>query len=687
MDRTKEVSFSSLDLPGYWRLAHLLDTITIMDETRPSPQLGDALYRAAVLQLPEDRSEDQLDLQLLAKAHGLGIRASLPSVSHHRPRAVSIALSDSSASTFHDQLFSNASDASASSFLTPHSSIIGPPSLDVSDSSRQSKTWSFSSYDRFLTQHGAARDSTNSARPSAQNESSAHSIFSVSTKMSGFSGIKNRMMLRRKATRYFEPSLSCWSCRHTFDTTMALRVLSCGHVHCVDCLRQKTKEASIDESKMPPSCCAPLPATVIQAVLDLPSQEEFLRAVVQFGTPRESRMVCPSPSCGAFIPRRRHVDAKAPFTATCFRCHSRVCTLCKHDAHPTGQDCPRDAEVQATSRAGFGPGRKRCYKCRRLVERLDGPTHLICTCGAQFCSMCGGVWDTTVGCPNICTNDEDYVRRRDSDDGTFSVPDAVDAAAEAEREAAERRSAQHLEMKTLQLSQRREMDRFCDFEAETRDAVREEHSLRKYALAKQHSTESARMKEKQAKDASQLEDSQIAEEMELRATLEQSERTIRVRIKHMEAYCEGLGRNPSGSQLPPRVVTEENLRALGHQYNIRDDMERQHQTKINMMRDRQAKRMEDLLDSQHEELEQLANQQQTDKANLDEALAGEDEAMESTFTARTARLNARWHLAIEVLCKELQDKTGAKYASVPPPAWPTMTSKLSLSMGCLELAA
>lgn len=66
----------------------------------------------------------------------------------------------------------------------------------------------------------------------------------------------------------------------------------------------------------------------------------------------------------------------------------------------------------------------------------------------------------------------------------------------------------------------------------------------------------------------------------------------------MEAYCDGLGRNPSSHHMPPRVVTEQNLRDLGHQYNLRDNMERQHQSKINMMRDRQANRMEELLQRQ-----------------------------------------------------------------------------------------
>ncbi|KAM4064912.1 IBR domain-containing protein [Hirsutella rhossiliensis] len=639
-----------------------------MDEACQPPELSDALYSATVLQLPADKSEDHLDLELLARAHALGIRASLSSVSHYR-RPASVALSESCASSSQEQLFSTASDGSASTYLTPHSSIIGPPSPDVATadqaSSRHPKLPSFSPYEKFLAHRNPAPDSTKSTSgKSFTTDSSAQSIFSVSTRK-GLSGFRSRMTLRKKSTRSFEPSLICYGCRTEFRTSASLHILPCGHSICNDCLKLKISEASGDESKMPPRCCLPVPAAAIQRLLEPAAQETFLRAVVQFSTPMESRIFCTGASCGEFIPRRKHVDPKAPFTATCHKCHTRVCTICKRDAHPIGKDCPEDLEVAASPEVGDRPSRKRCYKCRSLVENTRDWSHLTCACKAQFCSLCGGVWDSTVGCPNICSSEEEGVRRRDSDDGGSTTQDVLRDAAEAER-----RSAQHPDVKKLQLSLQQELQRSCDFMAETRSSILTRHSLQRVNLLSNQTDQSSQIKEKHVATAAQLEDRQITEEMELRASLEQSERTIKVRIKHMEAYCEGLGRNPSGHEMPPRVVTEQNLRDLGHQYNLRDDMERQHQSKINMMRDRQANRMEELLQRQAEELQQLTETHQAEKRELDETMARDEEALNRLFDVRNARLAARWNLAIEVLCKELEDKDGVRYAPVSPPSWP-----------------
>ncbi|KJZ75768.1 hypothetical protein HIM_04925 [Hirsutella minnesotensis 3608] len=641
-----------------------------MEEPQQPPEISHALYGSTVLQLPADKSEDHMDLELLAKAHALGIRASLPSVSHYR-RPASVAVSDCSVSTLQEQLFSTASDGSVSTYLTPHSSIIGPPSPDVATAdaaaAKQSKSLSFSPYEKLLSHHDPSPEpsrSTKSTKSTATADSSAQSIFSVSTKK-GLSGIRSRMLLRKKPLRACESSPTCFACRQEFATSGKLYHLSCGHGHCAGCLRLKVDGAIVDETKMPPRCCVPLSPSAIQGVLDPAAQETFLRAVVQFSVPRESRIFCSSTSCGEFIPRRKHVDPKAPLTVTCHKCHTRVCLLCKRDAHPIGKDCPEDAEVAASSKVNDKPCVKRCYKCRGLVENTRNWSHLTCDCGARFCSLCGGVWDPTVGCPNICSNDDEVTKGRDSDDGGPSNPEDLDVLAEAEK-----RASQHPDVQGLQASQRREMDRFCDFKAEARNTVRLRHAQETVSLVETHKVEEAKLKEKHSTTAAQLEDRQITEEMELRSALEQSERTIKVRIKHMEAYCEGLGRNPAGHEMPPRVVTEQNLRALGHQYNLRDDMERQHQSKINMMRDRQTNRMEDLLQRQREELEQMVERQKAEKMGLDERLTNEEEALQRTFETRNTRLTARWTLAIEVLCKELEEKTGAKYAPTAPPNWP-----------------
>lgn len=179
-----------------------------MDEALPLPELGDAEYCTKVLQLPVGKSETSLDRELVAKANALGLGTTLPSVSNHK-RNASIAVSDSSESTSQERSSSTASDGSASTYLTPHSSIFGPPSpdpakRDVTPTPTPSRNLSFAPYEKYLAQD--ALDPAGSRKSSTAGDSSGRSIFSVSTRKS-LSGIRSRMKLRKKPTRSFGPAL------------------------------------------------------------------------------------------------------------------------------------------------------------------------------------------------------------------------------------------------------------------------------------------------------------------------------------------------------------------------------------------------------------------------------------------------------------------------------------------------
>jgi DNA-binding Xre family transcriptional regulator len=150
--------------------------------------------------------------------------------------------------------------------------------------------------------------------------------------------------------------------------------------------------------------------------------------------------------------------------------------------------------------------------------------------------------------------------------------------------------------------------------------------------------------------------------------LEQSERSVRIRLKHMEAYCDGLGRNPS-LQMPQRTVTERDLRELGQQYNLRDNIERLHEAKINVLRDRQTKRMEELLDRQEAELAKLVGKRQEELEDLAAKLEIETDQLQAQSAARKDKIRYRWELAMEILCKELEASDGLVYAKLPCPDW------------------
>lgn len=440
--------------------------------------------------------------------------------------------------------------------------------------------------------------------------------------------------------------------------------------------------AANDESKMPPRCCTqPIPSPIIKCVLNKDEQHIFIKSVLQFSTPWEARIFCPNPTCGEFIPKRNKIDPKHPFEVVCRKCRTRACSTCKRSAHGFGQDCPADWELDAVLQMGEKSGWRRCYKCRTLVELTQGCSHITCRCKAQFCYICGAVWDPVVGCPNYCNGEEELERRRLEEEARIAELEAEKAAREeaerleaAEKVEAEKRTLESEELNALRARQINERDRFCAFERKMKWIMWTRHGQNKLDILDRYDEMLTKMKERHIRTATHLEDRQVGAEMELRASLKQSERSVQIRLRHMEAYCDGLGRSASGTN-PARVVTERDLRELGQQYNVRDDMERLHQSKINVMRDKQAKQMELLLARQEDELEKLAAKQTEDLEDLEESFASEEEGFIRVFQDRRIRLRRRWDVIEQIERKRLELEKKVKFAPLVPVPWPEVEVK------------
>jgi hypothetical protein len=403
-----------------------------------------------------------------------------------------------------------------------------------------------------------------------------------------------------------------------------------------------------------------------------------MKSVLQFSTPWESRIFCPNLACGEFIPKRNKIDPKHPFEVICRKCRTRACSTCKRAAHAFGQDCPADWELDAVLQMGEKSGWRRCYKCRTLVELTQGCSHITCRCKAQFCYICGAVWDPTVGCPNYCNGEEELERRRLEEEARIAEEEAEKAAREeaerleaAEKIEAEKRTQESEELNDLRARQINERDRFSAFQRKMKWIMWTSHGQSKLDVLERYGELQNKMKERHIRTATHLEDRQVAAEMELRASLKQAERSVQIRLRHMEAYCDGLGRSASGEN-PARVVTERDLRELGQQYNIRDDLERLHQSKINVMRDKQSKQMEQLLTRQEDELDKLADKQSLELEVLEETFGTEEDGFLKVFDERREKLRRRWTITEEVERKKLEIVKKVKFAPMSPVPWPNL---------------
>ncbi|ETS03421.1 hypothetical protein M419DRAFT_76125 [Trichoderma reesei RUT C-30] len=627
------------------------------------PELSDSGYFTEVLRLPPGKSEAEADRELVARANAAGIAATLPSVASRRHPASSCSVV--SFGTQQDRTFSNASNGSASSALTPHSSVFGPPSslFDTGSGVRgvSASSLTFSHYERLI----ASVDSANAQPPFPRppptptaNDSSAQSVVSVTSKKSHRANLRDRLRWRRKTVAPAEVTI----CQKSFGAESgALHKLPCGHMHCVDCVRDVVDQAVQHEAQMPPRCCSqPLAAPLVRTILSQDAQVTFLLAVLKLNTPVEERVFCPDPACGHFIPTHDAHDAKHPFDLACFKCNGRVCAICKGAAHAVGENCPQDWELavlkQKQQQQHDGSCWQRCYECRALVEIAGEAPYMTCQCKARFCSVCAAIWDPTTGCPNLCSFEEELRRRR-------QIEDAVPCEAALQIHA-------NSSIKQLGQEQEEELRRFLEFKSQSKDALQTRHLIQEAAVEEKYDCQEEKLRERHERAWSQQEDRHVAAEMGLLESLQQDELNIHLRLKHMEAYCNGIGQNPN-MMSSVRVVTERDRRQLGQQYYLRDGMDRTRESKINLMRERQAVKMEELRVKQAEEFALLTDARQEALDRLESQFVQEESQFNAVFASRQSRLQSRWVLAIEVLCKELEAQNpGQIYHRIDIPRWP-----------------
>ncbi|KAI9893075.1 MAG: hypothetical protein M1814_000622 [Vezdaea aestivalis] len=671
---------------------------------KQAPELDDPFYCRHVLQLESSQTEDGIDSFYHREALDLGIELAPDDL--EEPSGTLTNSASTATVTSANVRSRTSSRASQSTGITaPSAHAHAPPLLHSKSSPPHAhgmtlrRSLSFTEYERFLAQ-AQSRDLAFLAvspvslpTPSpALSPSSAPSLFSVSTRKSYFSikrgiGRIGGRFGKSKANLVADDVKSCIRCRDDFKKNKSLHNLPCSHIYCDACLRVFVTQAMQEEAQMPPKCCLkPIPAFIIKSVLDPSQQQRFLDSILQYSTPTGDRIYCPEVSCQSFIAKGGPIDPKHPFDVECTKCQTRVCRICKRDAHVVGQDCPGDWELDTVHQMGKEHNWRRCYKCNNLVQLTQGLGHMTCRCNAQFCYICGGVWDKQLGCPNNC-NGEEQERQRKRDEEELKVKEARDRARQAALEyatsaeamAAVRRSRENKELTNLRIRQVSERDRYIAFEQKQKWALWTRHGQEKIRVMETHAELESKMRERHNRNHTNLEDRQVAAEMELRQTLKQERKACLIRLRHMEAYCDGL--NSGKIQIPGRVVTERDLRELGQQYNLRDDMERMHQSRINVLREKQAKQLDDLTIRQEEEYQRLDKRLQTEAQTLETRFGREEAMFQEVFGKRKRTLGKRWTLMEEITRKLLEQNDSVSYGPLPSMEWPEAPSPRDTTTG------
>ena len=221
-------------------------------------------------------------------------------------------------------------------------------------------------------------------------------------------------------------------------------------------------------------------------------------------------------------------------------------------------------------------------------------------------------------------------------------------------------------LKKLRTTQLQEQLRFISFRASQTRLLRTAHLARKRAALTAYKTTQSDTESRHAEALASLEHRHLSAEVDLHKALETERQACDVRLKHMQAYCNPRD-NVAG--MPVRTVTNADFKKLEQQYHVRNGMDNLHASRINVLRERQAKQVERVVDKQEKEMEKQAAEFDEEQMELEEGARAEEMEMERVFRERKHRLVNRWQMAEAIEKRLLELETGEIFAELPPIGW------------------
>ena len=98
-------------------------------------------------------------------------------------------------------------------------------------------------------------------------------------------------------------------------------------------------------------------------------------------------------------------------------------------------------------------------------------------------------------------------------------------------------------------------------------------------------------------------------------------------------------------------------------------MDNLHSSRINVLRERQAKQLERIMAKQETELEKLEADFEKQNEEIETRFQAEESEMQNQFAERRNRLTMRWNMAEAIQRKKLELDSGEEYGALPVIAW------------------
>ncbi|KAL1957368.1 hypothetical protein VTO42DRAFT_6048 [Malbranchea cinnamomea] len=239
-------------------------------------------------------------------------------------------------------------------------------------------------------------------------------------------------------------------------------------------------------------------------------------------------------------------------------------------------------------------------------------------------------------------------------------------------EAAILRSLASPELSSLRSTQEKQKERHLAFRKELLEELAEVHRDILDRQRDQNKQSEEELANKHLARAARIEENQLSAELALIEDFKREKQALQSRIRHMEAYFRTpalLSEDDPGStsdpKPSPRQYTQEQRDRLRQKYHERDSMDRLHESKIKVMRDRQAKQLEEAIHKMEREAAELAKENSRLYQEVEKRCQVEELATLAWLEMREKRLAAKWILEEAILRKKLELATNLTYGPLP----------------------
>jgi hypothetical protein len=241
-------------------------------------------------------------------------------------------------------------------------------------------------------------------------------------------------------------------------------------------------------------------------------------------------------------------------------------------------------------------------------------------------------------------------------------------AKEYDAEESKQRSLRSRHLQAIRLHQLDEQSEFLEYYFGVFDKIRSKYTKERDAAEREFNQDRKVVEERHSEQHQEMEHRHLGKEMDLQRALEQERQACETKLKHMDAYCNGR-QGGDEDDAPRRTVTEDDYRKLLHQYHVRQTMGGLHDSKINVLRERQAKQMERLTESHDEELAVMQERFEEEEARRNAAQNSEEDKIRNEFDLKKHRLIWRWKLMETVERRKLELESGETYGDLPDVQW------------------